>query len=126
MVNLKSSHSENKALLKFTKKQPHLSSAWMFWTLRSSHLKNYFEIVLPKNFSYTLDNFSFTLDNYNNKFLLRTMDNFNFTNFLIDRVMGYSMKGASYCCFCKVVSSNYFQKVLLMNFISTYVNWLKR
>ena len=38
---------------------------------------------------YTLDNFGFTLDNYNNNFKralesLRTRDNFNFTNFLIN------------------------------------------
>ena len=47
------------------------------------------------------------------------MDDFSFTNFLIDRVMGCSKKGASYCCFRKAVSS------LLLNFISTYANWLK-
>ena len=53
------------------------------------------------------------------------MDDFSFTNFLTDRVMGCSKKGVSYCCFRKVVSSNFFQKVLLLNFISTYANWLK-
>ena len=53
------------------------------------------------------------------------MDDFNFSNFLIDRVMGCSTKSASYCCFRKAVSSNYFQKVLLINFVSTYANWLK-
>ena len=47
------------------------------------------------------------------------MDDFSFTNFLNDRVMGCSKKGASYCCFRKAVSS------LLLNFISTYANWLK-
>ena len=56
---------------------------------------------------------------------LYTMDDFNFTNFLIDRVMGCSKKSASYCCFRKAVSRNYFQKVLQINFISAYANWLK-
>ena len=56
---------------------------------------------------------------------LYSIDDFNFTNFLIDRVMGCSIKGASYCGFRKAVSSNYFQKVLLINFISTYANWLE-
>ena len=43
------------------------------------------------------------------------MNDFNFTNFFSDRVMGYSTDGASYC-FPKVVSNNFFQKVLLINF----------
>ena len=54
-----------------------------------------------------------------------TIDDFNFTNFVIDRVMGCSTKGTSYYCFRKAVSNSYFQKVLLINFISTYANWLK-
>ena len=52
---------------------------------------------------------------------LRTMDDFNFTNFLSDREMGCSTEGASYCCFRKTVSKNFrkvFQKVLLITFIS--------
>ena len=56
---------------------------------------------------------------------LRTMDNFNFTNFLSDIMLGCSTKGASYCCFHKDVSNNFFQKVLLINFISTYANLLQ-
>ena len=100
----------NKALWKFARKQPRLSCAWTFCTFRSSHLNNYFEI-------YTL---------HNSSFILYTMDDFNFTNFLIDRVMGCSTKGTSYCCFRKPVSSNYFQKVLLINFISTYANCLTK
>ena len=52
---------------------------------------------------------------------LRTKDDFNFTNFLINRVMRFSTKGASQCCFCKAVS---FQKFLLINFISICSNWL--
>ena len=67
----------------------------------------------------TIINFHLALKN------MHTMDDFNFTNFLIDRVMGCSTKGASYCCFRKAVSSSYFQKVLPINFIGTYVNWLK-
>ena len=64
-------------------------------------------------------NFHRTLKN------LCTMDDFSCTNFLIDIVMGCSTKDTSYCYFPKTVSNNYFQKVLLMNFVSTYVNWLK-
>ena len=45
------------------------------------------------------------------------------TNFLAE--MGCSTKGDSYCCFNKVVSNNYFQKILLINFISTYATLLK-
>ena len=36
------------------------------------------------------------------------------------------MEGASYCCFCKAVSSNFFQQILLINIISTYADLLKR
>ena len=39
--------------------------------------------------------------------------------------MGCSMEGASYCCFRKAVSNNFFQQVLLINFISTYANLLQ-
>ena len=53
-------------------------------------------------------NFNHVLENFH------TMDDFSFTNFFIDRVMGCS----SYCCFHKVVSNNY-----LINFISTYTNF---
>ena len=56
---------------------------------------------------------------------LRTKDNFSFSNFLINTVMRCSTKGASHCCFRKAVSNNYFQKFLLINFISTCSNWLK-
>ena len=55
---------------------------------------------------------------------LRTKDNFSFSNFLINTVMRCSTKGASHCCFLKAVSNNYFQKFLLINFISTCSNWL--
>ena len=44
---------------------------------------------------------------------LLTKDDFNFTNFLINRVMRCSTKGDSHCCFRKAVSNNYFQKFLL-------------
>ena len=47
---------------------------------------------------------------------LRTMDDFSFTNFLTDREMG---------CSRKAVSNNYFQKVLLITFISNYANLLQ-
>ena len=49
---------------------------------------------------------------------------FNFTNFLINRVMKCSTKGASHCRFQKAVSNNYFQKFLLINLLSTCSNWL--
>ena len=54
---------------------------------------------------------------------LRTKDDFNFTNFLINRLMRCSTKGASHCCFRKAVSNNYFQKFLQINFVSTCSNW---
>ena len=53
---------------------------------------------------------------------LRTIDNFNFTKFLSDIMLGCPTERASYCFFHKDVSKNLFQKVLLINFISTYVN----
>ena len=57
-----------------------------------------------------------TILNYNHTFEnLRTMDDFNFTNFFSDRVMGCSTEGASYYCFRKAGSDNFFQKVLLIN-----------
>ena len=55
---------------------------------------------------------------------LRSKDDCNFTNFLINRVMKCSTKGASHCCFHKAVSNNYFQKFLLINFTSTCSNWI--
>ena len=61
-------------------------------------------------------NFNLALEN------LRTMNDFNFTNFLSDREMGFSTEGASYCCFRKAVSNNCFQKVLLITFISNCAN----
>ena len=39
-------------------------------------------------------------------------------------MMASSTKGASYCCFRKAVSDNYFHKVLLINFTSIYRNLL--
>ena len=53
------------------------------------------------------------------------MNNFKFLTFFSDRVVGCSMEGASYCCFRKSVSNNFFQQVLLINIISTYANLLK-
>ena len=52
MVNLKSSRSEIKLFWKFTKKQPRLSCAWTFYTFKSSHLNNYFEICSAQFQSY--------------------------------------------------------------------------
>ena len=94
-------------------------------TLRSIHLNNSLEKVLPTNSSRTLDNVSSTSDNYNNKFWSRTMEDFSFTKFLIDRVLRCSKNGVSYCYFCKAVSKNYFNTVLLKNFICTYANCIK-
>ena len=82
---------------------------------------------------------------------LPSMDELNFTNFVSERVIGgtsycccsycyfckftftkllilviaASPEGASYCCFRKAASNNFFHKVLLTNFISTYVNLLQ-
>ena len=67
----------------------------------------------------TIINFSHPLES------LRTNDDFNFTNFLINSVMRCSTKGASHCCFHKAVSNNYFPKFLLINFTSPCSNWLK-
>ena len=64
----------------------------------------------------TMLNFNRALEN------LGTMDDFYFTNFLSDRVMGCSTEGASFCYFRKAVSNNYFQKVFLITFISNYAN----
>ena len=55
---------------------------------------------------------------------LRTKDDFNFTNVLINRLMRCYTKSASHCCFRKAVSNNYFQQFLLINFTSTCSNWL--
>ena len=63
-------------------------------------------------------NFNYALES------LRTKGNFNFTNFLINRVMKCYTKGASHCCFCKAVSNNSFQKFFLINFASTCSNLL--
>ena len=66
-----------------------------------------------------------TIRNFNRALgILCTKDDFNFTNFLINRAMRSSTKGASHCCFRKAVSNNYFQKFLLTNFTSTWFNWL--
>ena len=56
---------------------------------------------------------------------LRTIDNFNFTKFLSDIMLECPTERASYCFFHKDVSKNLFQKVLLINFISTYANLLQ-
>ena len=55
---------------------------------------------------------------------LRSMNDFNFTNFFSNRVMACSAKGASYCCFRKAASNNVFQKFLLINFISFSISFL--
>ena len=55
---------------------------------------------------------------------LRSMNDFNFTNFFSNRVIACSAKGASYCCFRKAVSKNLFQKFLLINFISFSISFL--
>ena len=36
--------------------------------------------------------------------------------------MEWSMESASYCCFHKAVSNNFFQQALLINITSTYAN----
>ena len=54
---------------------------------------------------------------------LRTMNDFNFTHFFSERVVAWSTKGASFCCFRKAVSNNVFQKILL-NFINFSISFL--
>ena len=61
-------------------------------------------------------NFNRALEN------LRTMDDFNFTNFLSDREIGCSTQSVRYCCFRKAVSNNYFQKVLFIIFIRRLID----
>ena len=39
--------------------------------------------------------------------------------------MECSMEGTSCCCFCKAVSNNFFQQVLLIYFLSAYANLLQ-
>ena len=78
---------------------------------------------------HTLDNFSFTwkitIINFNRTLeSLGTKDNLTITTNLINRVMKYSTKSTSHCCFRKAVSNNYFQKFLQINFVSTCSNWL--
>ena len=77
---------------------------------------------------HTLDNFSFTwkitIINFNRTLeSLGTKDNLTITTNLINRVMKYSTKSTSHCCFRKAVSNNYFQKFLQINFVSTCSNW---
>ena len=55
---------------------------------------------------------------------LRSMNDFSFTNFISNRVMACSAKGASYCYFRKAVSSNVFRKFSLINFISFSILFL--
>ena len=74
-------------------------------------------VTPPVLWTITMLNFNRALEN------LGTMNNFNFTNIFSDRVMACPTKGASYCCFCKAVSNN-FQQVLLINFISFSVSFL--
>ena len=49
---------------------------------------------------------------------------FNFAKLLL-LLISASLEDASYCRFRKAVSNNFFQKVLLTNFISTYANLLQ-
>ena len=56
---------------------------------------------------------------------LCNMDDYNRTKFLTDRAMGCSTKDASHCCMRSAVVDKYFQKVMLINFISAYANLLK-
>ena len=122
MVNLKSSRSEIKLFSKFTKKKPHLN--------------NYFETVSPIILAalwtmcilWTISVLLQTITIINFKRALEslfTKDDFSFTKFLINREMGCSSKEATHCCFGKAVSNSCFQIFLLINFISTYHNWLK-
>ena len=53
----------------------------------------------------TVLNYNCALEN------LRTMNDFNFTNFFSDRVMGCSTEGASYYCLLKAVSNSFFQSL---------------
>ena len=74
-----------------------------FWTPQVTASVLWTIIIL--NYNHALEN-------------LRTMNDFNFTNFFSDRVMGCSTEGASYYCFRRAILKNFFQKVLLINFTS--------
>ena len=67
---------------------------------------------------FTILNFNRALENF------RAMNDFSFTNFFSDRMKGCTTEGTSYCCFCKAVSNNYFQKVSLINFSSFSISCL--
>ena len=68
----------------------------------------------------TILNFNRALEN------LHAMDDFSFTDFLSDRLMGCSAEGASYCYFHKAVLNNFLNnKFLLINFVSSYANLLQ-
>ena len=77
------------------------------------------QMTASKLWAIKILNYNHALEN------LRIMNDLNFANFFNDRVMECSKEGASNCCFCKAVSNNFFQKVLLINFISTYSKLLK-
>ena len=66
----------------------------------------------------TILNYSQVLEN------LHIINDFNFTNFFSDRMMGYSTEGASYYCFRKAGSDNFFQKVLPINSTSFSISIL--
>ena len=66
----------------------------------------------------TILNYNHALEN------LRTINDFNLTNFFGDRVMGCSTEGASYNCFRKAVSNNFFHKFLPINFTSFSISVL--
>ena len=91
----------------------------MVSVLFSSKKSSYFLIDPSVLWTVTILTLNRTLEN------LRTMQALNFTNFLCDRVMGRSMESPSYCCFRKAVSNNFFQKILLINYIGTYANLLQ-
>ena len=91
--------------------------AQVFSCKYSEIFKNSFFYRRPQGSAFVL--WTITILNYNHALEnFRTMNDFNFTNFFSDRVMGCSTEGTSYYCFHKAGSDNFFQKVLLINFTS--------
>ena len=114
MVNFKSSRSEIKLFWKFTKKQLRNFQEQPFkkllWTVSPIILAALWTTCILWTISFflwiiTVTNFNYTWEN------LGTMDEFNFSNFQFMLLLQSGFKPR--------------KKVLLINFISTYHNWLK-
>ena len=97
-----------------------MSKITWFWP--SLHPENHHQappVTASVLLTITILNFNHTLEN------VHTMDAINFIERFSDRVVECFAEGTSYCCFAIVVPNNYFQKVLLINFICTFANSLQ-